>query len=167
MKTWIALSGLTALALIAACSAPEPADTEVSETGAGSVFSEDNLASSEACFADAPSTLLEPGQTLIERGPSGIVRVSHNLDAAPADYEFAIISLSEPQRRIIDDAGANFFRAAGDAHDYATDEVIYHRSRDGTFCAVVRDEAVGSALAEAAATVQADIDATPPASQDD
>ncbi len=155
MKAWIALPALSAIALVAACSEPEAATTV-----APSVFSEDNLATSEACFTDTPSALLEAGQTLIERGPSGIVRVSHNLDGAPADHEFAIAALSAEHRAIIDDAGAAFFRAAGEQHDYATDEVIYHRSRDGTFCAVVRPNEIGRPLAEAAARVQAEIDAS-------
>ena len=168
MKNWILLPGLTAMALLAACSGPQSAETgtvgDDSETV--SVFNETNLATSQACFADAPSEFLEPGQTLIERGPSGVIRVSHNLGSAPADHEFTIIALSEPQRQIIDEAAANFFRAAGAAHDYSTDEVIYHRSRDGTFCAVARGVAMGQPLADAAARVQADIDANPP-TQDD
>ncbi|MAK64719.1 MAG: hypothetical protein CMF75_08305 [Maricaulis sp.] len=163
MKNWLFLSGV---ALLAACSAPQDDTSGSQEAETASVFDEGNLATSEACFADAPSHALEPGQTLIERGPSGIIRVSHNLDGAPADYEFAIIALAEPQRQVIDAAAADFFRAAGAAHDYSTDEVIYHRSRDGTFCAVVRDEAMGQPLAEAAARVQSEIDANPP-TQDD
>lgn len=166
MKTWIALPALAVLSFATACSAPDGETGDTGESETVSVFNEDNLATSEACFADAPSTLLEPGQTLIERGPSGIIRVSHNLGGAPADYEFTIIRLAEPQRQIIDNAAADFFRAAGAAHDFATDEVIYHRSRDGTFCAVVRDEAMGQPLAEAAARVQAEIDSNP-TTQDD
>ncbi len=163
MKHWSLLPGLTAMALLAACSGPDTSVDEADSSETVSVFNEDNLATYEACFADTPSDFLEPGQALIERGPSGVIRVSHNLGNAPADYEFTIIALSETQRRMVDDAAANFFRAAGEAHDYATDEVIYHRSRDGTFCAVARGTAIGQPLADAAARAQADIDANPPA----
>lgn len=146
-----------ALALaVAACSAPQDTDgQEGTDAAGGGEYSDDNLASSEACFSDTPSALLEPGQTLIERGPSGIVVVSHALDAEPADYEFQVAALPDAQRRILDEAAAQFFRTAGDQYDPATDAVIYHRARDGGFCAVVRDAATGRGLVEAAETVDA------------
>lgn len=141
---------------VAACSAPQDADGQDSAAAAsGGEYSEDNLASSEACFSDTPSALLEPGQTLIERGPSGIVLVSHSLDGEAADYEFQVARLPEEQRRVLDDAAAQFFRTAGDQYDPTTDAVIYHRARDGAFCAVVRDAATGRGLVEAAETVNA------------
>ncbi|WP_300543884.1 hypothetical protein [Maricaulis sp.] len=159
MKAWYCLPLIAALA---ACSAPEEGTgAENPAEMADGAFSEDNLPVSEACFADMPSALLEPGQTLIERGPSGMVRVSSALDGETADFAFQIATLSEPHREVIDGAAADFFRAAGDRHDFSTDEVIYHRSRDGTFCAVMRDEAVGQALTAAAASVQAELDTAP------
>lgn len=141
-----------ALALvIAACSAPQ----EDGGTAAAGGYDADNLATSQACFADTPSAHLEPGQTLIERGPSGVVLVSHARGGAPADYAFNIVSLPEAQRQQIDAAAADFFRAAGELYDVTTDAVIYHRSRDGAFCAVVRDDAAGQALVDAAEAVDA------------
>ena len=152
-----------ALALaVAACSAPQDADRQDSAaSSANGGFSEDNLAASDACFSDTPSALLEPGQTLIERGPSGIVLVSHALDGEAADYEFQVSALPDAQRRILDDAAAQFFRMAGDQYDPATDAVIYHRARDGAFCAVVRDATAGRGLADAAAAVDAALADTP------
>lgn len=147
---------------VAACSAPQDTDTQDSAAASASGgFSEDNLAASDACFSDTPSALLEPGQTLIERGPSGIVRVSHTLDGETADYEFQVSALPDAQRRSLDDAAAQFFRAAGDQYDPATDAVIYHRSRDGAFCAVVRDATAGRGLVDAAAAVDASLSNTP------
>lgn len=157
MKAFHCLAmGLASTALLAACSGPE---TNGAAEDAQEAYSEDSLATSEACFADTPSAHLNPGETLVERGPSGIVRISHALDGERADYEFAIVDLAEAQRQAIDNAAADFFRAAGDQYDAASDAVIYHRSRDGSFCAVVKDEATGRALAETAASVQAAIDA--------
>lgn len=153
------MKALYALALtlaVAACSAPQDADTQDSTaSSANGEFSEDNLATSDACFSDTPSVLLEPGRTLIERGPSGIVRVSHTLDGEAADHEFQVSALPDQQRRILDDAAAQFFRTAGDQYDPETDAVIYHRARDGAFCAVVRDATAGRGLADAAAAVDA------------
>lgn len=136
---------------ITACSAPQ----EDGETAAAGGYDAENLATSQACFADTPSAHLEPGQTLIERGPSGVVLVSHARGGAPADYTFNIVSLPEAQRQQIDAAAADFFRAAGELYDVNTDAVIYHRSRDGAFCAVVRDDAAGQALVDAAEAVDA------------
>ena len=147
---------LTLSLAIAACSAPQDTDAPADDAGtARGGYSEDNLAASEACFADTPSALLEPGQTLIERGPSGVVLVSHALGGEAADYEFQISGLADEQRRIIDTAAADFFRTAGDQYDATSDAVIYHRARDGSFCAVVRDETAGRALVDAAETVDA------------
>ncbi len=136
---------------IAACSAPQDGGGSTATSG----YDAENLATSEACFADAPSAHLEAGQTLIERGPSGMVLVSHARGGAPADYAFNIVSLPETQRQQIDRAAADFFRAAGELYDVNTDAVIYHRSRDGAFCAVVRDDAAGHALVDAAEAVDA------------
>jgi len=133
--------------LLAACSQGSP-DAEQA-----AVYSEDNLATSEACFADTPSALLHAGETLIERGPSGIIRVSHALDGERADYSFQVLAMDEADRSAIDGAAADFFRAAGAQYDPASDAVVYHRSRDGSFCAVVKDAATGRALAEAAAAL--------------
>lgn len=131
--------------LLAACSQGVPQDENTA------VYSEDNLATSEACFAEIPSAHLNAGETLIERGPSGIIRVSHALDGETADYSFQILSMDEADRSVIDAAAADFFRAAGAQYDPASDAVVYHRARDGRFCAVVKDETAGRALAGAAA----------------
>ncbi|WP_417497335.1 hypothetical protein [Maricaulis sp.] len=139
------LLAIPALILLAACSQPEAAP----------VYDADHLASSDACFADDRAALLEPGQTLIERGPDGAVRIAHALGGERASYEFFVSQMTDAPRQALDAAAADFYRAAGQQHDVTTDAVIYHRATDGTFCAVVRDEATGRALVDAAAAIPA------------
>lgn len=139
MNAWIALP---ALALLAACSAENGSTIN---TG----FSEDNLATSEACFAETPSTLLEPGQTLLETGPSGLTRVSWSLGDETGDVAVSIAEIEQATKTVLDAANAAFYSSAGRQHDHTTDAVIYHRTTDGTFCTVVRDEATGRALVDA------------------
>ncbi|WP_291845579.1 hypothetical protein [Maricaulis sp.] len=139
MKAWIALP---ALALLAACTAE---DGSTINTG----FSEDNLATSAACFAETPSTLLEPGQTLLETGPAGVTRGSWSLDGETGDLVISIADIDQPTKTALDAANAAFYSAAGQQHSHTTDAVIYHRTTDGTFCTVVKDDATGRALVEA------------------
>ena len=150
MKT---LSCLPLIAVLAACS-PQPAgETDantVANSTAGSTWSRDNLPQAPACFAPEPAPLLEPGQTLLERSPAGIVRIAGRSAAGEDAWAFEIMALDDDDRARLDGAAADFFRAAGEQHDYSTDTVIYHRSRDGSFCTVVRDEATGLALLETA-----------------
>lgn len=148
--------------VIAACSGPQDAESRSGdEAAADGRYGTDNLAASDACFADTPSEHLDAGQTLIERGPSGVILVSHALDGNRADFEFQVSGLADAQRRTIDAAAADFFRTAGDQYDVNSDAVIYHRARDGSFCAVVRDEATGRALVDAAATIHTDAGEAP------
>lgn len=137
-----ALLTLPVVALLAACSAQDPSTIS---TG----FSEDNLATSQACFAETPSALLEPGQTLLETGPAGSTRISWSLAGETGDLNFAVTAMDLPAKTILDGANADFYRAAGQQHDHATDAVIYHRTSDGTFCTVIRDEPTGRALVDA------------------
>ena len=139
MKIWIALP---ALALLAACSSEQGSTIN---TG----FSEDNLASSDACFAETPSTLLEPGQTLLETGPAGLTRVSWSLNGETGDVILAVSDLDQTTKTAMDAANADFYRAAGEQHSHTTDAVIYHRSMDGSFCTVIKDQATGQALVDA------------------
>ncbi|ABI64331.1 hypothetical protein Mmar10_0035 [Maricaulis maris MCS10] len=140
---------LPAIAALAACSAPEASTIN---TG----FSEDNLASSEACFAETPSTLLEPGQTLLETGPAGITRVSWSLGDQAGDVTLSISGMELPVKTRLDAANAAFYSAAGQQHDHSTDAVIYHRTTDGTFCTVIRDEPTGQALVDAITALSSD-----------
>ncbi len=163
MKSWYCLP---AFALLAACSAPDsqapadsaaPADSVVPVTGP---YSEDNLAFSDACFNEqGRAQLLEEGQSLIERGPAGIVLAAYNLDGELGQHEFDIGLLSEEMRQRVDGAAADFFREAGVAYNVTTDDVIYHRQTDGTFCAVVKVQPTARNFAEAARAIQADLDA--------
>ncbi len=139
MKPWIALP---ALALLAACSSDQGSTIN---TG----YSEDNLASSEACFAETPSALLEPGQTLLETGPAGLTRVSWSLGGETGNMAVSTADMEHPTKTALDAANAAFYSAAGRQHDHSTDAVIYHRTTDGTFCTVVRDEVTGRALVDA------------------
>lgn len=140
-----ALLAIPVLALLAACSQPEAAP----------IYDADHLASSAACFAADRAALLEPGQTLIERGPDGAVRIATALEGERTNYEFFVGQMDEAPRQTLDAAAADFFRAAGEQHDVTTDAVIYHRATDGTFCAVVKDEATGRALVAAAEAIPA------------
>ena len=139
MKAWICLP---ALALLAACSAEHGSTIN---TG----FSEDNLATSDACFAETPSSLLDPGQTLLETGPAGLTRVSWSLGGETGDMAVSIAEIEQTTKTALDAANAAFYSAAGQQHDHSTDAVIYHRTTDGTFCTVIRDEATGRALVDA------------------
>ena len=145
MKAWITLP---ALALLAACSSEQASTVN---TG----FSEDNLATSEACFAETPSVLLERGQTLLETGPAGLTRVSWSLGDETGDVALSISGMDTVTKTALDAANAAFYGAAGRQHDHSTDAVIYHRTTDGTFCTVVRDEATGRALVNAVTALPA------------
>lgn len=142
MKT---MASIFALALLAACSAPEAAP----------VYDADHLASSPACFAPDRAALLEPGQTLLERGPDGAAHIARAHNGERAHFDFFVSDLAEADRAALDAAAADFLRAAGEAHDVTTDAVIYHRASDGTFCTVVTDQATGDALVEAAEAIRA------------
>jgi len=135
-------TALPAIALLAACSSQ---DASTINTG----FSEDNLASSDACFAETPSSLLEPGQTLLETSPAGMTRISWSLAGETGDLTFTVTGMDQPTKTILDAANAGFYQAAGQQHDHSTDAVIYHRTSDGTFCTVIRDEPTGQALVDA------------------
>jgi hypothetical protein len=139
-----ALLAIFALPLLAACSQPETAP----------LYDADHLASSAACFASDRAALLEPGQTLLERGPDGAVRIAHALGGERGGYEFFVSEMDEPARLSLDAAAAEFFRTAGEHYDVTTDAVIYHRATDGTFCAVVSDQSTGRALVEAAEVIR-------------
>ena len=164
MKAWFALP---AIVLLAACSGPQSSETETetaaetapAEAAAPSEYGPGNLATSQACLTETgQAALLEDGQTLLERGPRGFISVSHALNGEREDLRVRVTRMDEPYRGQLEDASATFFRAAGDAHDPTTDEVIYHRTRDGIFCTVVRSQDVGSALVEAMRTVMAATD---------
>ena len=146
-----ALIALPVLALLAACSSEHGSTIN---TG----FSEENLATSEACFAETPSVLLEPGQTLLETGPAGVTRVSWSLGDETGDMVVSISGMDEATKSVLDAANAAFYSAAGQQHSHTTDAVIYHRSMDGSFCTVVKDQTTGRALVDA-------ITHLPPASQ--
>ncbi|MFS2316364.1 hypothetical protein RMQ97_00380 [Maricaulis sp. D1M11] len=159
MKAW---SILPALAVLVAC-APASEDTAAApaeNTEVTGPYSEDNLAFSDACFAEDRSGLLEEGQTLLERSPDGTVRISHALDGAREDYLFQVLDLNEDHRQLVEGAAANFFRTAGVDYNVTTDDVIYHREMDGSFCAVVKNRESGMEVATAARTVQAELDAS-------
>ena len=159
MSARFLLPVLTAGAVLAACSASGPGGPDNAHEAILSGFSNDNLAFSEACFAEDRSSNLVWGQSLVERSPDGIVRVSWALDDRRGDHVFAITSLTEDQRQRIDAAAADFIRTAGLAHDPATDAVIYHRETDGSFCTVVKDVETGRTVRDAAIALQAEIDA--------
>tara|TARA_R110002096_G_scaffold122961_1_gene266209 strand:- start:1622 stop:2068 length:447 start_codon:yes stop_codon:yes gene_type:complete len=139
-----ALLTISALVLLAACAQPETADD------AAPVYDADHLASSPACFADDRASLLAAGQTLLERGPDGIVKVSGFDSGQRENFEFPIGQLSAPSRLALDTAAAAFYQAAGRIHDVTTDAVIYHRATDGTLCTVTSDTPIGRPLLEAA-----------------
>lgn len=155
---------LPALAVLAACSAPEseaPADSAplVEASTPAGPYSEDNLAFSDACFNEgARVENLELGQTLIERGPAGVVLVAYNQADGSGVHSFDVTAVNDEIRQRVDNAAADFFRNAGVAYDVTTDNVIYHRQMDGTFCAVVNVPKIANALASEARAIQADID---------
>ncbi|WP_300532463.1 hypothetical protein [Maricaulis sp.] len=161
MKAWFTLP---AILLLTACSGPQPGETD-SETVMDaapvedadiSAFGPGNLATSDACLAETgQAALLDEGQTLLERGPRGFIGVSHALNGQREDLRVRVTRMDEPFRGQLEDASAAFFRAAGDAHDPTTDDVIYHRTRDGIFCTVVRSQDIGGALVEAMKSVMA------------
>ncbi|WP_300552993.1 hypothetical protein [Maricaulis sp.] len=164
MKAWFALP---AVILLAACSGPdtgEPGTETVTETApaeetAAGPYGPGNLATSEACLVETgQAALLDEGQTLLERGPRGFVGVSHALNGMREDLRVRVTRMDEPYRGQIEDASAAFFRAAGNAHDPTTDAVIYHRTRDGIFCTVVRSQETGGALVDAMKSVMAATD---------
>ena len=146
MSTRIFLpAALSALALIPACGeAPEPVTP---------LYGAENLASSDACFSERRSTLLDDGQVLVERGPDGTDRVSFALSGTREDYVFPVAQLAPEAREQLNTAIADFYRAAGERHDVTTDAVIYHRAADGRFCTVMRGDATGEALGQAARAV--------------
>ena len=117
------------------------------------------LASSDACFADIRSELLQDGQTLIERGPLAIDRISHAIGGAREDFVFPVIELTPDQRNRLNDAAGRFYRAAGEVHDYDTDDTIYHRDPSGTQCTVVKSPEIGQPLVDTAREIQAERDA--------
>jgi hypothetical protein len=164
MKTWFALPTMV---LVAACSGPQSSDTEIDtapetpavEEATPGAYGPGNLATSDACLVESgQAALLDEGQTLLERGPRGFVGVSHALNGVREDLRVRVTRMDEPYRGQIEDASAAFFRAAGDAHDPTTDAVIYHRTRDGIFCTVVRSQEIGGALVEAMHSVMAATD---------
>ncbi len=159
MSARFLLPVLTAGAVLAACSASESNDPANPHEAILSGFDNYNLAYSQACFAEDRSGNLVWGQSLVERSPDGIVRVSWALDDQRGEHAFAITSLTEEQRLQIDAAAADFIRTAGLAHDPATDAVIYHRETDGSFCTVVKDVETGRTVRDAAIALQAEIDA--------
>lgn len=150
------LACLAALSL-GACAGPNEIVAEIATENENGIYSTDNLATSDACFAETPSTLLRPGRTLLETGPGGIIRVSHAHSAEGGDYAFAVVDLTTEQHARISAANAALFQAAAQAHSYENDAVIYHRSTDGTFCTVVADAVTGRALVDAAEALQAEL----------
>lgn len=155
---------IPAIFFLAACSAQEnsapvaDATSTADEAPAGP-YSADNLAYSEACVdLENRMTLLEPGQTLLERGPAGLVTVVYNNDGEVGSHDFAIIELAEDLRARVDGAAADFYRNAGVAYDVTTDHVIYHRRQDGTFCTVVNLPEITAPLIAEAQAVQAELD---------
>lgn len=154
MMTRLLLPALTATAILAACSAPDANGPDNPHIAVETGFSNDNLAFSDACFADDRSGNLVWGQSLVERTPDGIVRVSYALDDRRGDHEFTITSLDDEQRQAVDAAAADFIRTAGLAHDPATDAVIYHRETDGSFCTVVKDVESGRVVRDAAIDIE-------------
>lgn len=157
MSARFLLPVLTAGAVLAACSASETNDPANPHEEVLSGFSNENLAYSEACFAEDRSGNLVWGQSLVERTPDGIVRVSYALDDRRGDHVFAITSVTEAQRLQIDAAAADFIRTAGLAHDPATDAVIYHREADGSFCTVVKDVETGRMIRDTAIAIETEI----------
>lgn len=111
------------------------------------------LASSEACFADDRAALLEENQTLMERGALAIDIIAHAVDGQREVFEFPVVELSQDQRDRLNAAAADFYRAAGEVHDYDTDDTIYHRDQSGTNCTVVKDPAIGRPLIETARAI--------------
>ena len=157
MSARILLSVLTAGAVVAACSAPGTDDPDNPHEAVQTGFSNDNLAFSEACFAEDRAGNLVWGQSLVERSPDGIVRVSYALDDRRSDHVFTITALSDDHRQRVDAAAADFIRAAGLAHDPATDAVIYHRETDGSFCTVAKDVERGRLIRDAAIAIESEI----------
>tara|TARA_R110000744_G_scaffold125730_3_gene231495 strand:- start:64001 stop:64447 length:447 start_codon:yes stop_codon:yes gene_type:complete len=139
-----ALLAIVAVTLTAACSQPETVNS------AAPAYDADHLATSSACFAESPARLLEPGQTLLERGPDGVVRISSLVAGRAEDLEFSIAGMPDASRQALDAAAADFFQAAGAAYDVTKDTVIYHRATDGTLCTVTGDRAIGQRLMAAA-----------------
>lgn len=135
-----ALPAIFALTLTAACTQSGPVND------AAPAFGADNLATSQACFAESPASLLEPGQTLLERGPDGRVRISGRVEGRAVNFEFSIAQMPDASRQALDAAAADFFQAAGAVYDVTSDIVIYHRATDGTLCTVTGDRAIGRTL---------------------
>ena len=139
-----ALLAIIALTLTAACTQPETVNDAVP------VFDADHLATSPACFTEDPASLLEPGQTLLERGPDGVVRISSRVEGHAENLEFSIAQMPDTSRQALDAAAADFFQAASAAYDVTTDIVIYHRATDGTLCTVTGNAEIGRTLLAAA-----------------
>ncbi|WP_417484350.1 hypothetical protein [Maricaulis salignorans] len=135
-----ALLAIFALTLTTACTQPEAGNNAVA------AFDADHLATSQACFSEHPASLLEPGQTLLERGPDGIVRISSLVEGRSENLEFSIAQMPNADRQALDAAAADFFQAASAVYDVTSDTVIYHRATDGTLCTVTGDRAIGRTL---------------------
>lgn len=117
------------------------------------------LASSDACFAEDRPGLLNENQTLLERGPLAIDIIAHAVDGQREEFRFQIVELTREQHGRLNDVAGDFYRAAGDVHDYDTDDTIYHRDQAGTMCTVVKDPAIGRPLIAFARALQAELEA--------
>ncbi|WP_417495377.1 hypothetical protein [Maricaulis sp.] len=135
-----ALLAIFALTLTAGCTQPDTVND------VAPAFGTDNLATSQACFTENPSSLLEPGQTLLERGPDGIVKISSRVGGRAANLEFSVTQMPDASRQALDAAAADFFQGASAIYDVTSNIVIYHRATDGTLCTVTGDGAIGRTL---------------------
>jgi hypothetical protein len=162
---------IPAALLLAACSGPEDgaetAEAPAPDDGRSNLEREldglydqervdrrnELLASSDACFAEDRAALLNENQTLMERGALAIDIIAHAVDGEREVFEFPIVELSQDQRERLNAAAADFYRAAGEVHDYDTDDTIYHRDQSGTNCTVVKDPAIGRPLVETARAI--------------
>ena len=97
-----ALLAIFALTLTAGCTQPDTVND------VAPAFGTDNLATSQACFTENPASLLEPGQTLLERGPDGIVKISSRVGGRAANLEFSITQMPDASRQALDAAAADF-----------------------------------------------------------
>lgn len=146
MKSWYLLP---ALVLLAACSAQDsqPVGETTAETEPGP-YSLDNLATTDACYQEDRSLLLDDGQMLFERGGDGIAHMAYNLDGERQQLSIVFHSAPREIGQRLNRAGAVFYRQAGEIYDPTRDTVIYHRNREGRFCTAVRDDTIGREFVE-------------------
>jgi len=168
---WLSMSA--AALLLAACgeadetaedAAPSEQTSAQDETATGTGSGETGVglsrldqAAEDACRAegvDAVLAVLPEGASFTSRGPDAYVEVACKLEDRREYYRFRSVDLPEAIRTGFDSTVANHMRFGLRPGDDRSNTGVY-RMRDGRFCAVQTDPALGRTACEAAAEADA------------